>query len=100
MGDIAAVGGYGMRRRRVPLPNLNGNIGNNPGIGNDRQNVNNALQAEAVDNNVDAANVEHQNNNVGDNADADANEGPGFMIWLIGAMNINVLIRLGMFMWF
>merc|ERR1719295_1105969 len=89
---MAAVGGYGMRRRRrVPL--LDANNGDGAGIGNERQNVNNAFQVEQAD-----ADDEDNGNDADNEADIDQN--PGFLVWLIGAMNINILIRLGMFMWF
>lgn len=97
-GDVAAFGGYGMRRRRVPLPN-GPNNGNAPGIGNEARNLNNALNADhAMDQGV-ANEVDGNQNDDEQDVAADA-ENPGFMIWLIGALNINILLRMGMFMWF
>jgi len=92
--DIAAIGGYGMRRR---------NNGNGPRIGNQRRNVDNALNAADVpaENEQNDRN-EHNEAEAPDAGNAAANDrGFGaFVIWLVGALNVNILIRLGLFMWF
>ena len=91
-----------MRRRRVPLPNANGQNNGNGAIGNGQRDLNNAL------NGVNAGNVVEQGaaNEVEENRDEIENDGnqneqnPGFLMWLIGALNVNILLRMGMFMWF
>lgn len=107
--DIVAIGGYGMRRR---------NTGNAPNDANNRNDIQQNQERERRnldDAAVAAANVPNVPNvaqpvvppagqvppaAAGGAVDAADDQNAGFLFWLIGALNVNILIRMGMFMWF